>query len=118
MNAVELALKTALEVHEGQVDKGGSAYILHPIRIMTQMTTDEERIVALLHDCVEDSDSFNLSRVEELFGSTVAAAVDAISKRRGETYEAYLERVRANPVARAVKLADLNDNSDTTRLAR
>lgn len=118
MNAIELALKTALEVHKGQVDKGGSAYILHPIRVMMQMTSDEERIVALLHDSVEDSDWLTLAQVETLFGPTVAAAVDAITKRHDETYEAYLERVRANPCARAVKLADLTDNSDTSRLSR
>lgn len=118
MVAIELALKIALEVHKGQVDKGGAPYILHPIRVMLQMETDAERVVALLHDSVEDSDWFDLAQVNELFGPDIAAAVEAITKRSGETYEGYLLRVKGNPIATKVKLADIRDNSDTGRLGR
>lgn len=112
------AIQIAVEVHAGQLDKGGAAYILHPLRVMMGMDTDQERIVALLHDTVEDSDWFNLAEVELYFGARIAAAVDALTKRKGEDYDAYLARVKADDIATKVKLADLQDNCDLARLGR
>lgn len=118
MADIEEAIRIASEVHAGQVDKGGEAYILHPLRVMMQMSTDQERVVAMLHDAVEDSDWFDLLEVEVYFGTRIAAAVDALTKRKDESYDAYLERVKADDLATKVKLADLKDNSDLSRLGR
>jgi len=112
------AITLACAAHRGQVDKGGADYILHPLRVMMAMNTEQERIVAVLHDVVEDSPHIRLPEIEEAFGGRIAAAVDAISKRQGESYDDYLERVAADEIARKVKLADLKDNSDLTRLGR
>lgn len=116
--SIEDAIQIAAEVHAGQKDKGGAPYILHPLRVMAQMDTDQERIVAVLHDAVEDSDWYNLAQVELSFGTRIAVAVDALTKRKSENYDAYLERVQADEIAVKVKLADLKDNSDLSRLGR
>lgn len=118
MNQHECALRTALDVHEGQLDKGGSPYILHPIRVMMQMETEPERVVALLHDSVEDGDEFDLAQVEAKFGGKIASAVEAITKRENEPYQTYLGRVKSDAIATKVKLADIKDNSDIMRLGR
>lgn len=110
------AIALACEAHRGQLDKGNQPYILHPLRIMAKMTTDEARMAAVLHDVVEDS-KLTLGELETLGCSTwVLEALDALTHRRGETYGAYIERVARNPVAREVKIADLEDNMDPTRL--
>jgi (p)ppGpp synthase/HD superfamily hydrolase len=118
MTCVEDAIMIATEVHQGQTDKGGAPYILHPIRVMMQMNTDQERVVAMMHDTVEDSDWFNLAEVDLYFGARIAAAVDALTKREGESYDAYLARVKTDELAVKVKLADLKDNCDLSRLGR
>lgn len=117
MGKLEAAIAMAAFEHAGQVDKGGAPYIFHPLRVAMAMSTEEERIAAVLHDVVEDTE-VTLSEVEAEFGADVAAAVDALTKRDGEEYQAYLERVGANPIARRVKMADLTDNLDQTRLGR
>jgi guanosine-3',5'-bis(diphosphate) 3'-pyrophosphohydrolase len=116
--ALEQAIMAACDAHYGQTDRAGQPYILHPLRVMAKMTTETERIAAVLHDAAEDSDAWDVERVWVEFGRDVGAAVDALTKRDGEEYDAYLGRVEENPVARKVKLADLQDNSDMTRLAR
>lgn len=112
------AIILAAHAHRGQTDKGGAAYILHPLRIMAQMNSNEERIVALLHDVVEDSQDIDLGDISFAFGDRIAEAVDALTKRKGESYDAYLERVKADELATKVKLADLKDNCDLSRLGR
>lgn len=118
MADLEMAIIIATEAHSGQLDKGGAPYILHPLRVMAAMSTDQERVVALLHDVVEDSDRVSLPQIDAQFGGRVAAAVDALTKRPGEGYDDYLERVKADDIATKVKLADLKDNSDVNRLGR
>lgn len=104
--------------HEGQVDKGGNAYYLHPEAVADMCNTEKEKIVALLHDIVEDTD-MNLTDLANCgFGTDIISAVDAITKRKGEPYSQYLERVKQNPIARVVKLADLWHNSQLNRLNR
>ena len=113
---LERAIAIAAEAHAGQVDKGGAPYILHPLRVMLSVSQPQERIVAVLHDVVEDSDwTFEALR-EAGFSAAVVAALKALTKIEGETYEAFIQRARANPVARAVKLADIADNSDLSRI--
>lgn len=110
------AIAVAATAHAGQVDKGGQPYILHPLRVMADVVGLNERIVAVLHDVIEDSDTYSLDQAQVDFGIEVAMALDAITKRKGETYDAYLGRVAANKLATTVKLADMRDNSDLSRL--
>ncbi|MCU4744678.1 HD domain-containing protein [Natronoglomus mannanivorans] len=115
MNDLERAIRLATEAYAGQTDKAGETYIRHPLRLMSQMETETERIVAVLHDVVEDSD-YELEDIEDRFGETVRDAVDALTKRDGESYDDAISRAGANTIARRVKIADLEDNMDITRL--
>jgi len=99
------------------VDKAGAPYVLHPLRVMLRMSTSEERMAAVLHDVVEDTD-WTLERLRgEGFSDAVVAAVDALTRRADEDYETFVRRAAVNPIARRVKLADLQDNSDLSRIA-
>ena len=115
MNELEKAIQLAVEAHAGDTDKAGATYIRHPLRLMRQMDTETERVVAVLHDVVEDT-AYDLDDIEDEFGSEVRNAVDAVTKRDGEAYEDLIDRAASNPIARAVKIADLEDNMDITRL--
>lgn len=115
---VAKAVSIACAVHYGQKDKGGAPYILHPLRVMAAMDDDQARIVAVLHDAVEDSDSYPITAIRETFGDCVADAIDALTKRPLEDYDQYLDRVAGDEIARIVKLADLEDNSNLKRLGR
>ena len=114
---VDLALSIARQAHEGQLDKAGVDYIEHPIYVASQVDTEEEKAVALLHDVIEDSPF----TAEELLLAglleTVVTAVQILSKKKGQDYQTYLENVKSNPLARVVKLADLKHNSDLSRLS-
>ena len=115
---LERAIAIAAAAHEGQVDKGGAPYILHPLRVMLRVNTLEERIVAVLHDVVEDCGiSFDDLR-NEGFSETVLMAIASVTKVPGESYEAFVERAAQNPIGRVVKLADLEENSDLSRIAQ
>lgn len=115
-NPLEAAIALAVEAHRGQSDKSGQPYILHPLRVMFRCATDLERTVAVLHDVIEDTDRTpdDLRRLG--FSEEVLAALDCVTNRDGETYEAFVERAASNPVALRVKLADLEDNMDLRRL--
>lgn len=113
---VSTALMVANRAHSGQFDKGGQPYIRHPMRVSAAMHSDDERIVALLHDVVEDSDITLGDLRRDGFSDAVVDAVDALTRRRHEVYSAYILRVAANPLAVAVKVADLADNMDLSRI--
>lgn len=116
MNDLERAISLATEVHAGQTDKAGATYIRHPLRVMAQMESETERIVAILHDVVEDSD-YTPADIEELFDTEIRNAVAALTKRESESdYMAFIQRASENPIARQVKIADIEDNMDLTRL--
>ena len=116
MPTLEDALELAVRAHRGQRDKAGQPYILHPLRVMARLDTETERIVALLHDVVEDT-PYTLERLRELgYGEDVLGALERLTKAEGEDYAAFIERVRPHPLARRVKLADLEDNMDVRRL--
>jgi GTP pyrophosphokinase len=117
MNDLERAIDIAVEAHEEETDKAGETYIRHPIRIMEAVETKQERIAAVLHDVVEDADR-TLEEIEEDFGPDIRDAVDALTKRKDEeeSYTEFIERAAANPIARRVKIADVEDNMDLTRL--
>lgn len=113
---LEQAIALAVEKHRGQSDKSGAPYILHPLRMMTRMKTTEAMIVAVLHDVVEDTDT-SLADLRQMgFPESVVAAVDALSRRADESYEEFTARAGANPLARPVKIADLEDNMNLLRL--
>jgi len=101
--------------HQGQVDKSGASYINHPARVADRMETPEEKVVGWLHDTVEDT-GLTLQEIKDQFGSETAEAVDAISRRDGEPWEKYLQRVKQNQTACKVKISDLIDNSNLSRL--
>lgn len=118
MANIEIALKVAIESHAGQTDKGGQPYILHPLRLMHQCTSEEEKIVAVLHDVVEDS-QMTISALEALgFTDTILAAIAALTKQPSEDYSAFIQRVASNPLARKIKIIDIQDNLDITRLPK
>jgi hypothetical protein len=116
MPTLEDALQLALRAHAGQKDKYGQPYILHPLRVMARMETEAEQIVALLHDVVEDSEITLDDLRKEGYSKTIVEAVDALSKREGEEYFAFVQRAIANPLARRVKQGDLEDNMDIRRM--
>lgn len=117
MSQAEKALEIATKAHFGQKDKAGQDYILHPITVASFMNTDEEKAVAYLHDVVEDT-NVNFEDLRKIFSPNIVEAIDAITKRKNETYEEYLKRVSMNKIARKVKAADMLHNMDLTRLKR
>lgn len=112
---VEIAKALAEKLHAGQVDKSGKPYIDHPMRVASRLDTPEEKVVGWLHDAVEDTD-LTIADVEHIFGTETARAVDAITHREDEPWERYLMRVKENSIARQVKISDLIDNSNLSRL--
>jgi len=114
---LERAIAIAEQQHAGQVDKAGRPYIEHPKRLMRAMSTDAERIVAVLHDVVEDTDLTLDQLASEGFPVNILAALDSVTRREGETYEAFVARAANNTIGRRVKHADLQDNADLSRIA-
>ncbi|RLK55218.1 HD domain-containing protein [Actinokineospora cianjurensis] len=118
MFSLDDAVRIARAAHGEQLDKSGLPYIEHPLRVMAGVATDHERMTAVLHDVVEDTGVTLADLAEAGCPPEVVAAVDAISKRPGESQPDYLTRVAANPIALAVKHADIADNSSPARLAK
>lgn len=114
---LERAISIAAEAHAGQTDKAGEPYILHPLRVMGRVSTNEERIVAVLHDVIEDTDWTPDRLRAEGFSETVLEALELVTHRPGESYEDFVRRAAAHPVARQVKRADILDNMDPNRIA-
>lgn len=116
MATIERAVEIAARAHQGQRDKSGKPYLLHPLRLMLRMEDETEMIAAILHDVVEDS-PWTLEQLRaEGFSEVALAAVDCLTHREDESYEVYVKRVKSNPIARRVKLADLEDNMNLRRL--
>lgn len=113
---LDRAIAIAVDAHRGVLDKSGQPYMLHPLRMMCRVTGTEEKIVAVLHDVVEDT-AWTMGQIRaEGFSDQVLDALDRVTQREGELYEDFIERSAANPISRAVKLADLEDNMDIRRL--
>ncbi len=113
---LEKAIQIALTAHRGQIDRGGELYILHPIRVMIAQKTTTEKICAILHDVVEDTDVTLDYLSREGFTHEMLVAIEALTKLDGEEYEDYIGRITLNRVAMKVKLADLKDNMDLSRI--
>lgn len=116
MSTLTKAILLAAKAHDGQTDKGGNPYILHPIRLASKAKTTEESIVAVLHDVVEDSNITLFDLKNEGFSSNVIAALDCLTRRADESYEGFIKRIKLNPLASNVKLLDLEDNCDINRI--
>ena len=116
MADLDKAILVAVQAHHGQKDRYGQPYILHPLRVMMRVTSEDEKIVAALHDVVEDSDLTLGDLKKEGFSDEIVRAVDCLTKREGEPYEAHVERARQNRLALPVKIADLEDNMDPNRI--
>ena len=112
----EKAMQIAIKVHNGQVDKGGNDYINHPIRVSENCSLDDDKIVALLHDTIEDGDITAEYLIMQGFPHDIVDAVLSVSRNKDEGYFDFILRCKANPIGRRVKIADLKDNMDITRL--
>ena len=117
MSTLERAIQIATEAHKGQFDKAGREYIGHPIRVMEMGKTEDEKIVGVLHDVIEDTD-WTFERLEaEGFSQEVINALRCVTKTsENENYDAFIDRVKKNPLAASVKINDLTDNMDIRRL--
>lgn len=117
MSTLEKAIEIATEAHQGQFDKAGRDYIGHPLRVMKMGKTEEEKIVGVLHDVIEDTDWTFEKLAEEGFSDEVIAALRCVTKiSENENYDDFIDRVKKNPLAVAVKINDLTDNMDIRRL--
>jgi len=114
---LEQAISIASLAHEGQLDKGGEPYILHPLRVMMKLKDYDLRIIAVLHDVIEDC-GLTLDDLVSIYGVPfeLARIVDILSRKDNESYDEYIERISKNYKAIKVKLADLEDNMDLNRI--
>lgn len=116
MSTLENAIALAVAAHRGQLDKNGSPYILHPLRVMFRLESELDRIVGILHDVVEDT-QYTFEDLRAMgYSEEVMTALDGVTRREHESYEEFVNRSQAHPVSRRVKLADLEDNMDVRRL--
>lgn len=111
-----LAWEVARQAHEGQKDRSGKPYFSHPVRVANRCRTENAKIVALLHDTIEDTALTAGDLRDKGFPEEIVAAVVAMTRPEDEAYEDYIDRAAADPIAREVKIADLLDNMDITRL--
>jgi (p)ppGpp synthase/HD superfamily hydrolase len=114
---VQKAIEIAVKHHFSQVDRSGDIYILHPFRVMTTMSTPEERIIAVLHDILEDTivtEDYLLS----IFPKDIVDDIKCLTKGKSEAYDDFILRVKDNPRAKKIKLADISDNISFTRVVK
>lgn len=116
MSDLQRAIEIAVSAHRGQTRKDGSPYVLHPLRLMMSVNASDERIVALLHDVVEDTSITSDDLEREGFSEHVLAALRLLTHDPEVSYEDYIQRLATNQLARTVKLADLRDNSNVFEL--
>ena len=113
-----IAFQIAMKHHSKQIDKSGMTYFWHPLRVANSLKGWQLQTIAILHDILEDSDETVESLgAQGITDQEVLDALVAITKLKKESYKSYLKRVKANPLARRVKLADINDNMSVERLS-
>lgn len=117
MSTIERAIEIAARAHSGQLDKAGEPYIMHPLRVMFAVESMPEKITAILHDVVEDSDITPADLLKEGFSGEIVHAVDLLTKRGNETRLEAGKRAAEDPLAKKVKLADLADNMQMSRIS-
>lgn len=117
MSTLQRAIEIATDAHKGQFDKAGNEYIGHPLRVMEMGQTEEEKIVGVLHDVIEDTDWTFEALEAEGFSQEIIGALRCVTKiSENENYDDFIERVKKNTLAVAVKINDLTDNMDIRRL--
>ncbi|UUM26723.1 guanosine-3',5'-bis(diphosphate) 3'-pyrophosphohydrolase [Acinetobacter colistiniresistens] len=116
MATLEQAIAFAAQQHAGQVDKANAPYILHPLRVMLNVPDLEHKIVAVLHDILEDTDTSTGDLYALGFQTHIVEAIVALTKKQGESRLQAVQRTVQNPIARVVKLADITDNMDLSRI--
>lgn len=113
---LEKAISIAISAHKGFVDKGGDPYILHLLRVMLAVDTLEERIVAVLHDVLEDTSVTSHQLYKTIISKNLLEAIELLTKKTNQSYESYIVAIKRNALAVKVKKADLLDNLDKSRL--
>ena len=114
----KIALKLCFEAHKDQIDKSGMPYVFHPFHLAEQMADENTTIVALLHDVIEDTE-YTLDDLRKFgFAEDVLSAISLMTHADDVPYMEYVVKIKTNPIAKAVKLADLKHNSDMSRLDR
>ena len=116
IDLLSLATEIAIEAHKGQVDKAGKDYILHPLRVSSMCDTLEEKIVAVLHDTIEDTFVTGDYLKSKGFQDFIIEAIESVTRKKNEAYQDFIRRCDNNPIGRIVKMNDLKDNMDLTRL--
>lgn len=113
---LEKAMKIAIDAHHGQVDKSGKPYIFHPLEVMRNVSSLDAKIVAILHDVIEDT-SITLSDLEkEGFSKEILDALELLTHKKNVPYLDYINSLKENPLSKEVKIADLKHNMDITRI--
>lgn len=118
MSTIEIAIALAAKKHAGQIDKAKHPYIFHPLRIMFKMKSPEQQIVAVLHDILEDTDTTVVDLISLGFSQDIIEAILALTKKKNESRIEAAYRAVKNPIARIVKLADVTDNMDVSRITQ
>jgi hypothetical protein len=113
---LEKAIQIAVSAHTGQFDKAGAPYILHPLRVMNLVNEIDEKIVAVLHDVIEDTYITDEILLEHGFPPYIVTSVASVSRKDGETWDDFIERAGIDPIGCVVKIADMRDNSDLFRM--
>ena len=112
----QIALELAVEKHKNQTDKAGNPYILHPLHVMENVNSKEGKIVAILHDIIEDTDITENYLLKIGLSKRIVDAVVALTRSEDMDYQEYIKNLSSNPLAKEVKLADLEHNMDLKRL--
>jgi (p)ppGpp synthase/HD superfamily hydrolase len=117
-NLLDVAIKIAVNAHSGQIDKAGEPYILHPLKVMFSLSDAKDKIVGVLHDVIEDTDiTYDYLIKNGFHGETeILDALKSVTKKEDETYDEFIHRASLNPIGKRVKLADLEDNLDFSRI--
>jgi len=116
MNQLSKAIIIATKAHDGQIDKAGKPYILHPLRVMMNVESMDAKIVAVLHDIIEDTNLTIYDLVVEGFSNEIIDAIECLTKRENEDYIDFIRRCKTNNIAKLVKLADIEDNRNLSRI--
>ena len=114
---LEKAALICVTKHQGQRDKAGAAYFQHPMRVAMNCEKDEEKIVALLHDTIEDTDVTPEWLKQQGFSDEIVEAILSVTRNPGEDYQEFVARAKKNPIGRIVKIHDLEDNLNVLRLS-
>lgn len=115
MDILDMAYEFAKKAHEGQKDRSGNDYITHPVWVANHLMDTNLKVVAYLHDVVEDSD-ITLDEIENNFGLDIRNSIDSLTKRKDEDYLGYIERLMKDPIAKEVKIMDIRHNMDLSRI--